>query len=80
MKKEDIKTLMFMLLKLVLMVGSFFFAPWVGMTLWNYIAAGIIGLPTLSYWQFWGLMILCSFLFDFNAFKKIWEDDRNENK
>src|SRR5512142_1631510 len=33
------------------------------MALWNWIAAGIFGLPHLTFWQAWGLLLLCRILF-----------------
>lgn len=33
------------------------------MSLWNWIAAGILGLPAVTFWQAWGLLILCRILF-----------------
>jgi magnesium-transporting ATPase (P-type) len=33
------------------------------MLLWNWLMPYIFGLPTLDYWQAWGLLILCSILF-----------------
>jgi len=33
---------------------------WVFYLLWNYIAAGVFGLPELTFWQSTGLLILLS--------------------
>lgn len=40
------------------------------MLLWNWIAAGIFGLPTLTFWQTFGLMFLCNLLFKNTEIKK----------
>lgn len=33
------------------------------MWLWNWLMPGIFGLPEISFWQAWGLLTLCGFLF-----------------
>lgn len=33
------------------------------MTLWYWVMIPIFGLPAISFWQAWGLMILCGILF-----------------
>ena len=33
------------------------------MWLWNGILVALFGLPTLTFWVAWGIMILCSILF-----------------
>ena len=33
------------------------------MVLWNWVMVSIFGLPALSFWLAWGLMILCGILF-----------------
>lgn len=33
------------------------------MWLWNGILVALFGLPTLTFWVAWGIMILCSMLF-----------------
>ena len=36
---------------------------WIVMLLWNWLMPLIFGLKTLTYWQAWGLLLLCSILF-----------------
>ena len=36
---------------------------WVFYLLWNYIAAGVFGLPELTFWQSVGLLLLLSLVF-----------------
>jgi len=36
---------------------------WPFMLLWNWLMPLIFGLTTLTFWQSFGLMLLCSFLF-----------------
>ena len=33
------------------------------MALWNWVMVGVFGLPAISLWLAWGLMILCGILF-----------------
>lgn len=48
---------------LLIVIGVVFFVNWIGWLLWGAIAVAIFSLPVLSYWQFWGLSILCHILF-----------------
>jgi cadmium resistance protein CadD (predicted permease) len=43
-------------------VVSFVFAVVVKI-LWNWLMPNILGLKEITYWQAWGLMVLCGFLF-----------------
>lgn len=50
--------LLILLISLVLaLVGA-----WIGVALWGAIAVKIFGLPELTFWQFYGLMILLHIL------------------
>jgi len=40
---------------------------WPFMLLWNWLMPMIFGLTTLTFWQSFGLMLLCSFLFKGNS-------------
>lgn len=31
--------------------------------LWNWLCPALFGLPTITVWQAWGLLMLCGFLF-----------------
>lgn len=33
------------------------------MLLWNWVAVGVLSLPVISWFQAWGLSLLCSLLF-----------------
>ena len=46
---------------LVLVFGLLF--AWIGVWLWGIIAVGVFGLPALTFWQFYGLIILMRILF-----------------
>lgn len=41
-----------------------------GVWLWKIIMVGVFGLPALSFWQFFGLVILLHILLPTNTFKK----------
>lgn len=47
----------------VLIVGLLALFGWVVMLLWNWLMPEIFGLPRLSYWQSWGLLLLSCILF-----------------
>ncbi len=58
-------------------IGLLFLFGAVVMWLWNWLMPEIFGLPELSYWQSWGLLILSSILFkniDFGS------DDRKSRR
>jgi hypothetical protein len=42
---------------------------WVVMLLWNWLMPDIFGLPSVSYWQAWGLLVLFWILFKSWSFK-----------
>ena len=44
-------------------IGFVFLCGLVVMLLWNWLMPDIFGLKRLTYWQAWGLMILCHILF-----------------
>lgn len=48
---------------LLVTIGLAFFFAWIGWLLWGAVAVSALGLPALSYWQFFGLYILCNILF-----------------
>jgi hypothetical protein len=47
----------------ILGVGLAFLFGWVVMLLWNWLMPDIFGLKRVTYWQAWGLLILCTILF-----------------
>ncbi len=47
----------------ILGIGLLFLCGLVVMLLWNWLMPDIFGLKHLTYWQAWGLMILCHILF-----------------
>ena len=47
----------FVLALLLALVGA-----WIGVSLWGAIMVNVFGLPALTFWQFYGLMILLHIL------------------
>ena len=47
----------------ILGIGLAFLFGWVVMLLWNWLMPDIFGLKRVTYWQAWGLLILCTILF-----------------
>lgn len=47
---------------IIAFIFSLIFA-WPFMLLWNWLIPVIFGLTTITFWQAFGLMVLCSFLF-----------------
>lgn len=69
------KTFLTVLGGLLLAAVLFVLYTAVGLWLWNVIAVAVFGLPTLTFWQFYGLMWLCKFLFDHKSYTKFSFDD-----
>jgi len=44
-------------------IGFLFLCGLIVMLLWNWLMPDIFGLKRLTYWQAWGLLILCTILF-----------------
>jgi len=44
-------------------IGLAFLFGWIVMLLWNWLMPEIFGLKRVTYWQAWGLLILCCILF-----------------
>ena len=47
----------------ILGISLAFLFGWIVMLLWNWLMPDIFGLKRLTYWQAWGLLILCQVLF-----------------
>ena len=55
---EILKALLILVIALILaLLGA-----WIGVALWSAIMVKIFGLPALTFWQFYGLMILLHIL------------------
>jgi len=48
---------------LILAAAAAFFFGFILMLLWNWLMPVIFGLPAITFWQGWGLVLLCHILF-----------------
>ena len=63
MKYNDTgSTIGFAILALFLALVLALLGAWIGVWLWGLIMVNIFGLPALTFWQFYGLMILLHIL------------------
>ena len=59
MKNRKLRILMFAPLGLLFLAAF----GWAVMSLWNWLMPGLFGLHEISYWQAWGVLVLCKILF-----------------
>jgi len=65
----------------ILGIGLAFLFGWVVMLLWNWLMPDIFGLKRVTYWQAWGLLILCCILFkDFGSGSSGGRSDRKRRR
>jgi hypothetical protein len=65
----------------ILGIGLAFLFGWVVMLLWNWLMPEIFGLKRVTYWQAWGLLILCCILFkDFSSGSGNRSSDRKRKR
>ncbi len=65
----------------ILGIGFIFLFGLIVMLLWNWLMPDIFGLKRLTYWQAWGLLILCTILFKgFNAGNRGSRSDRKRRR
>ena len=65
----------------LLAIGLAFLFGWVVMLLWNWLMPEIFGLKRVTYWQAWGLLILCCILFkDFGSGHGSGRSDRKRRR
>ena len=62
-----IATLIAIPLVIIIFLVLALIGAWIGVALWGAIAVKIFGLPALTFWQFYGLMILLHILFPGSA-------------
>jgi hypothetical protein len=61
--------------------GLAFLFGWIVMLLWNWLMPDIFGLKRVTYWQAWGLLILCCILFkDFGSGHSNGRSDRKRRR
>ena len=51
------------LLGTILVVAFMFLSPWIEMMLWNWVMVDLFAMPTVTFWQMFGLNWLCGLLF-----------------
>ena len=51
----------------VFMIGIFFLVGYVLMQLWNWLMPDVFGLPVITYWQAFGILILAKIIFGFGG-------------
>ena len=67
------------ILFVLLGIGALFLFGFIVMHLWNWLMPDIFGLPEVTYWQAWGLLLLSCILFkDFSSGSN--DDKRSERK
>ena len=65
----------------ILGIGLAFLFGWIVMLLWNWLMPDIFGLKRVTYWQAWGLLILCCILFkDFGSGHSNSRSDRKRRR
>jgi hypothetical protein len=65
----------------ILGIGLAFLFGWIVMLLWNWLMPEIFGLKRVTYWQAWGLLILCCILFkDFGSGSSNRSSDRKRKR
>ncbi|MCG2811079.1 MAG: hypothetical protein L6428_06450 [Candidatus Aminicenantes bacterium] len=65
----------------ILGIALAFLFGWVVMLLWNWLMPDIFGLKRVTYWQAWGLLILCCILFkDFGSGHSGGRSDRKRRR
>lgn len=51
------------ILAVVLIIALMFISPWIEMLLWNWVIVDLFAMPTVTFWQMFGLNWLCGLLF-----------------
>lgn len=47
----------------ILLIALMFISPWIEMMLWNWVMVDLFAMPTVTFWQMFGLNWLCGLLF-----------------
>ena len=50
-------------LAIILLIALMFISPWIEMMLWNWVMVDLFAMPTVTFWQMFGLNWLCGLLF-----------------
>ena len=51
------------ILAVILLIALMFISPWIEMMLWNWVMVDLFAMPTVTFWQMFGLNWLCGLLF-----------------
>ena len=54
-------------LAIILLIALMFISPWIEMMLWNWVMVDLFAMPTVTFWQMFGLNWLCGLLFRRNS-------------
>jgi hypothetical protein len=62
----------------IAVMGAFFFG-FILMLLWNWLMPAIFGLPNITFWQGWGLVILTHILFKSGPHNHNYDHDKHHH-
>lgn len=68
------------ILGIILAVAAFIGFGFLVVALWNWLMPAIFNLPTISFWQAWGLLVLSSILFKGHGAHRAGSDYRRKSK
>ena len=54
---------LYAILAVVLLIALMFISSWIEMMLWNWVMVDLFTMPTVTFWQMFGLNWLCGLLF-----------------
>ena len=54
---------LYVILAIILLIALMFISSWIEMMLWNWVMVDLFTMPTVTFWQMFGLNWLCGLLF-----------------
>ena len=60
---SDTEGCLWAVLGAILVIALMFLSPWIEMMLWNWVMVDLFAMPTVTFWQMFGLNWLCGLLF-----------------
>jgi hypothetical protein len=60
---RDTEGCLLAILAVILIIALMFICPWIEMMLWNWVMVDLFAMPTVTFWQMFGLNWLCGLLF-----------------
>lgn len=60
---RDTEGCLLAILAIILIIALMFICPWIEMMLWNWVMVDLFAMPTVTFWQMFGLNWLCGLLF-----------------